>query len=236
MNEIRKEHHQNRLNGKQFKISKKKNQQSNQRNQRNNEQHKQKYKKKEKGKQNEKKNKIKNNNKKIKNNNTTNNTKPKGNMNNNMGQSLTGRKSYENDSKKIDDEINQLQGTQYNYLNNGFNNNNGSKIYTYQNPTFYGYKPKHGNHLNRSRMLSKSGSFVPGHMANDVNDFARSIPLPYDHGGDNINGNDWNGRNDGDRQNYQNGNFMMIIIKRLIIRDININQMVIINMEEIMKI
>ena len=203
MNEIRKEHHQNRLNGKQFKISKKKNQQSNQRNQRSNEQHKQRYKKKEKGKQNEKK--EQNQKQQQKNQKQQQHQKPKSNMNNNMEQSLTERKSYENDSKKIDDEINQLQGMQYNYLNNGLNNNNGTKIYTYQNPTFYGYKPKNGNHLNRSHMLSKPGSFVPGYMANDVNDFARRIP--YDHGGNNTNGNDdWNGRNVGDRRNYQTGN------------------------------
>ena len=99
-------------------------------------------------------------------------------MKNKNVQSLTERKTYENDSKNIDDEINSLQGAQFNYLNNGFNNNNGNKIYTSQNPSFKGYKPRHGNHINRLHMLSKPGSFVPGHMAHDVNAFERSIPLP----------------------------------------------------------
>ena len=130
--------------------------------------------------------------------------KQRSNMNGRNVQSLTERKTYENDSKKIENEINDLQGIQYDYLNNGLAMDSKCipiRTHLYMN------KPTHGNHFNRSRMLSKPGSFVPGHMANDVNEFERRMPLPYDRGGDiSKDGGNWNGSNENDGQNYQNEN------------------------------
>ena len=219
MNEIRKEHHQNRLNGKQFKMTKRKNQNSNKKA---HEHHKQKYKKKEKEKEKEQE-KKKENKSQQQQKQQQQKQKPQqqkqqqqkhkpqkqnqGNMNSKKEQYWNERKSYENDITNIDNEINDLQDAQYNYLNYGFNNNNGQNSYIIQNPTLQGYKPRHGNHINRSHMLSKPGSFVPGYMATDVNDYKRSMPLPFDRGGDELhdNGNQYV-RNGSGRRNYQNGN------------------------------
>ena len=83
-------------------------------------------------------------------------------------------------------------------MNSNSNNNN---MYINNNPTLRGYEPRNGNHFNRSRMLSKPGSFVPGHMANDVNEYERRMPLPFDRGGDDSGGENrgirrWNRRNE----------------------------------------
>ena len=128
-------------------------------------------------------------------------------MNYEKEQSLTSQtQNMISDNINIDDEINQLQGVQYDYLNNGYGNN-GNNIYVENNPVLHGYKPRFGNHFNRSRMLLRPGSFVPGHMANDINEFERSLPLPFDRGGDVLNGNgSWDGNNNNDRRNYQNRN------------------------------
>ena len=40
-----------------------------------------------------------------------------------------------------------------------------------------------GNHTNRSKMLSKPNSFVSGNLANDLNEYEKRMPLPFDRGG-----------------------------------------------------
>ena len=67
----------------------------------------------------------------------------------------------------IDTEINQLQQHQASNLSQM--NNNGNNIYINGNPSLRGYKPNNGNHFQRNKMLNKPGSFVPGHLANEMN-------------------------------------------------------------------
>ena len=105
----------------------------------------------------------------------------------------------------IDEEIQQLQQSQLqnlNHMNNNNNNNNNSNMYINNNPTLRGYRPKNGNHIDRSHMLSKPGSFVSGNMANDVNEYEKRMPIPFDRGGD------YDGRNgnyDGRDEEWQYG-------------------------------
>ena len=84
----------------------------------------------------------------------------------------------------IEEEISQLQESQLENFNRMNQNRNGSSnMYTEDNPVLNGYKPRNGNHVNRSHMLSKPSSFVPGHMANEVNGYERGTPVPFDRGG-----------------------------------------------------
>ena len=175
MNQIRKDHHRDRLNGKQFKLDRNRNL-----NNKSEHHHRKKF-----GKGNK--------NGKGKNHQQQKRYQQKQQQQSNMtAEKEQSSKSYNTNNKNtkhsydeidIDQEINNLQETQFHQLNNM--DGNGNNMYLNDNPTFHSYRPRNGNHFNRSHMLSKPSSFVPGHMANDVNDFERSIPLPFDRGGNN---------------------------------------------------
>ena len=62
----------------------------------------------------------------------------------------------------------------------------------------------------RSKLLHQPNSFVPGHLAHEVNAFESHMPIPYDRGGDNGNNNNNNNNNGGGRQgngNNRNNNY-----------------------------
>ena len=72
----------------------------------------------------------------------------------------------------IDEEIYQLQQQQASSLTQM--NNNGNNMYVKNNPSLNGYKSNNGNHYQRTKMLSKPNSFVPGFLANEINEIGQN--------------------------------------------------------------
>ena len=77
------------------------------------------------------------------------------------------------------------------------NNGNGDNIYINNNPSLQGYQPKNGNHFERNKMLNKPGSFVPGHLAEEINNMGNE-PL------------NWESENRRTDHNYQDGNVHIV--------------------------
>ena len=81
-------------------------------------------------------------------------------------------------------------------------------MYINDNPVLKGFTPSNGNHSVRSKLLHQPNSFVPAHLAHDVNAFESHMPIPYDHGGNNNNnnGNNYGNNNYNGNDRQQNGN------------------------------
>ena len=85
----------------------------------------------------------------------------------------TESRNTQREMAQIDEEINQLQQHQASNLS-ALNNNNGSNAYINNNPSLKGYIPSNGNHLQRNKSLSRPSSFVPGHLANEINEIGNN--------------------------------------------------------------
>ena len=60
------------------------------------------------------------------------------------------------------------------------------------NPSFNGYHPPNGRHIERTKQLQHPSSFVSGNLAHEVNAIGSYVSLPYDHGGNNNRNNNHN--------------------------------------------
>ena len=83
----------------------------------------------------------------------------------------------------ISHTIQHLRQQQIGNLDMVNSNSNNNNMYTKNNPNLKmdSYNPKNGSHTDRSKMLHAPGSFVSGNFASDVNNFERSMPIPWDY-------------------------------------------------------